>query len=40
MWSESGEAAAEEEGEEAREEEQVVEERQVAGPNAGPCSPG
>lgn len=40
MWSESVEAAEEAEGEVAREEEQVEEEQQVAGPNAGPCSPG
>lgn len=39
-WSESVEAVAEEEGEAAREEEQVEEEQQVAGPNAGLCSPG
>lgn len=40
MWSESVEAAEEEEGEEARGEEQVEEEQRVADPNAGPCSPG
>lgn len=39
MSSELVEVAEEEEGAEAQEE-QVEEEQQVAGPNAGPCSPG
>lgn len=39
-WSELVEAAEEEAGEVAREKEQAEEEQQVAGPDAGPCSPG
>lgn len=38
--SELAEAVAEEAGEVAQEEEQVEGEQQVAGPDAGPCSPG
>lgn len=40
-WSELvGAEEEEEEGEEAREKEPAEEEQRVAGPNAGPCSPG
>lgn len=40
MWSESVEAAEEEEGEAGQEGEQVEKKQLVVGPNAGPCSPG
>lgn len=39
-WSELVEVAVEEVGEAAREEERVEQEQQVAGLNAGLCSPG